>query len=330
MIRILAVVAMSFVLICHGCTKQEAPSYSGPPTKMIIGAPKGESVTVLYALEQLGICKKMGIDFELREFDSGVAAMTALNQGHIDLAAASDFVFASNIDKNPDLRIVAGINRSNNTFIIAQKNRGINKPADLKGKKIAVTLTSIGDYFLGKYLSSNRLKPEDVTMVNMTPSMMEKEIVTGNIDAAIAWDPVARRMRDILGPNANIWPAQAESPYHMVLVARDSFIKKESAAMLRLMKSLVLAEKSIETDPAAVQRYLSKRIGMPEKYFSDIWGDNQFKLFLDRSLLLTLEEESRWIIKTRGMVETSQPNYLKYLYLDALKTVRPESVTIIN
>ncbi|MBL0224506.1 MAG: NrtA/SsuA/CpmA family ABC transporter substrate-binding protein [Geobacteraceae bacterium] len=317
-------------LFCQGCTKRETPSYSGPPTKMVIGIYRGELTTVLYMAEQLGYLKQMGIDAELRDFESGAAAVAALNDGRVDLATGADFVFAANIGKHPDLRMVAAINSANSIYLVARRDRGILKPADLKGKRVAVTLTTPGEYFLGKQLSYLRLKQDDVTMVNMTPTTAEKEMAAGSVDAAIFWNPVARRIRESLGANGVSWSAQSESPFHMLLISRDSFIKKEAPAMLRLMKALIMAEKAIEADPAAAKRHIARRIGMPESYLAEVWGDNRFRTSLDRSLILALEEQSRWIARSPGADNRRLPNYLDYIHFGALESVDPGSVTIIH
>lgn len=330
-INVLSVAVVSFVFFSLGCTKQDtAPSYSGPATKMTIGIAKGESATIVIVADQLGYLKKLGLDVTLQVFDSGVAATKALIEGKIDISAPADFVFTSNMHNNSDLRIIAAINKINSIELIARPDSGISKPADLKGKRIAVTRTSIAEYFLGKFLNNNRLKPSDVNMIDMTPTMMEKEITAGSIDAAIAWNPIAQLIKQKLGGTALAWPAQSESPWHLVLVARDGFIKKESAALVRLMKALVLAEQSVVADPVSAQKELSKRFGIPEKYFTEVWKENQFKVTLDRSLLLTLEEESRWLHRTQGLPDTEMHNFIHFLYLDALKGAKAEAVTIIN
>lgn len=326
----LLIIFTIFSLFCLGCTKQETQTYTGPPTKITIGIAKGESASIVIVADQLGYFKKQGLDVNLQIFDSGVAATAALNEGKVDIAAPADFVFTSNMHDHQDLRIIAAINKINSIELIASTNKGIATPADLKGKRIAVTKTSIAEYFLGKYLNSNRLKLADITMVNMTPPMMEKEISAGSIDAAIVWSPVAQRIKQAMAGAAVAWPVQAESPWHLVLVTRDGFAKKESVALVRLMNALLLAEKSIASDPASAQRELSKRLGLPEKYFADVWHQNQFKVFLDRSLLLTLEEESRWLHKSQGLSDVEQHNFLPFLYLDALKAARAEAVTIIH
>src|SRR5450631_560015 len=205
-------------LLCQGCTRQETTTYSGPPTKVIIGIFKGENSAVAYLADQAGYFRQMGLEVELREVSSGVAAMAELNEGRADIALSAEFVFVSNIDKHPDLRIAASLNRISSVYLVARKDRGISNPADLKGKRIAVVSTSIGEYFLGKFLNSNRLRLDEITIVNMTPPMMEKEIVAGSIDAAIVWNPVSWRLRESLGSQAICWPAQSESAWHLVLV----------------------------------------------------------------------------------------------------------------
>jgi NitT/TauT family transport system substrate-binding protein len=326
----MAMALLVLALFWQGCDRQKAESYKGPPTKVVIGIYRGETTALVYVADQFNYLKQMGLEVELREFDSGVAAVEALQKGRVDIATAADFVFASNLEEHPDLRIIAAINRSDSVYMVARKDKGVSTPSDLKGKRIGVTETSIGDYFLAKYLNAIRIKRDDVTLVNLTPTLMEAEIASGGIDAAISWDPVARRMKERLGPNAISWPAQADSSWHFVLIVHDSFIKKESAALVRLMQALIMAERSIESDPIPVQRTLSKRFGMTEAYLAEVWGDNQFKVLLGRSLMLTLEAESQWMSKAQTGVGRKRPNYLKYMYMDALETARPESVTITH
>jgi NitT/TauT family transport system substrate-binding protein len=297
---------------------------------MVIGIYRGELTTVLYMAEQSGYLKQMGIDAELRDFESGAAAVAALNEGRVDLATGADFVFASTIGGHPDLRTVAALDSANSVYLVARRDRGIHNISDIKGKRIAVTLTTPGEYFLGRQLNYLRLEQDDVTMVNMTPTTAEKEMVAGSVDAAIFWNPVARRIRESLGSNGISWPAQAGSTFHMLLISRDSFIKKDAPAMVRLMKALHMAEKAIEADPAAAQRHVAKRIGMTEAYLAEVWGDHRFRVSLDRSLMLALEDESRWIDRSQVEAGRKLPNYLDYIHFEALESAHPDSVTIIH
>ena len=61
---------------------------------------------------------------------------------------------------------------------------------------------------------------------------------------------------------------------------------------------------------------------------STSWGDFQFKLFLDQPMLVSLEDEARWAMVNRLTDTMKVPDYLDYLYTDALKAVKPDAVTI--
>jgi hypothetical protein len=43
-----------------------------------------------------------------------------------------------------------------------------------------------------------------------------------------------------------------------------------------------------------------------------------------------MEDEARWMIKNKLTKEKNVPNFLDYIYEDALKAVKPEAVNIIR
>jgi len=47
-------------------------------------------------------------------------------------------------------------------------------------------------------------------------------------------------------------------------------------------------------------------------------------------MLITMRDQSRWAIKNNLTDATEVPNYLDYIYLDALEEVKPEAVGIIH
>ena len=61
-----------------------------------------------------------------------------------------------------------------------------------------------------------------------------------------------------------------------------------------------------------------------------MWELNTFSVSLDQSLLLALEDESRWAVKNGLTHRKTLPNYLDYLYLDGLQGVKPEAVMIFR
>jgi hypothetical protein len=57
------------------------------------------------------------------------------------------------------------------------------------------------------------------------------------------------------------------------------------------------------------------------------WETYGFTATLDESLILNLEDQARWMIKS-GVGGTTIPNVMNFIYTDGLKAVRPEAVGI--
>ncbi len=58
------------------------------------------------------------------------------------------------------------------------------------------------------------------------------------------------------------------------------------------------------------------------------WDEGRYGLFLDQSILVSLEDEARWAIENKLTRASRIPNYLNFIYTDALLAVKPNAVTI--
>jgi NitT/TauT family transport system substrate-binding protein len=61
-----------------------------------------------------------------------------------------------------------------------------------------------------------------------------------------------------------------------------------------------------------------------------IWPRYQFALSLEQSLITAMEDEARWMINNNLTGEKQIPDFVNYIYIDGLKTVKPEAVNIIR
>ncbi len=60
------------------------------------------------------------------------------------------------------------------------------------------------------------------------------------------------------------------------------------------------------------------------------WPSQEFAVILPQAMLIAFEDQARWRIK-RGLTDATEvPNYLNYIYMDALEEVKPEAVSIIR
>ncbi len=130
------------------------------------------------------------VTFEFEKFASGPPLITALTAGEVDFGQTGDLPALSGIANGLDIKIIGKYIASEKVnALVATAASGITKLEDLKGKKVGFTVGSTGHHLLYIYLESVGLTPEDVEQVNLQPGDIVASLVSGNIDAAITWEP---------------------------------------------------------------------------------------------------------------------------------------------
>ena len=285
---------------------------------------------LIYLADSQGFFKKQGIDVVIKEYESGPLAVNDLIADKIDIATAAEFVFVLQSFKHPDLRIPATIGVPSDHDLVVRKDRGIARPQDLKGKRVAVTRGSSGEFFLYNYLIFNRIPAGSVQVVYRAPSEMVKAMADGTIDAALSWPPYTTQMAKQLGAKGARWPAQSGQEYYLVLLAKEGFLKKQPKTMERFLAALSDAEGFIAKYPDRAQTILRHRLKADAESFLEDWSRSRFQLQLTQDLLVLMEREAKWAIRNKLVEKKEMPNYLDFLYFDALDKVKPEAVSIVH
>jgi NitT/TauT family transport system substrate-binding protein len=98
----------------------------------------------------------------------------------------------------------------------------------------------------------------------------------------------------------------------------------------KLLRALVRAERFYKDEPDAARKIIADAINVSLENMKEVWPTYLFNVALNQSLVLTLEDETRWAIKNQLTARPDMPNYLNHLYLEGLRAVKPESVTVIH
>lgn len=142
--------------------------------------------TILVA-QELGLFEKYNVQVEPVYFDVFSEALPALATGAVDggLFALGDTL---NTNDNSPIKIVAVYDDGGTNYVVGSPE--ILTPADLKGKKIGVTLGTIYELFVMETLKQGGLTTRDVTLINTEVEDVPENLGT-TIDAGYAWDPFA-------------------------------------------------------------------------------------------------------------------------------------------
>jgi NitT/TauT family transport system substrate-binding protein len=319
---------LGFLFLWHCSDNPSVPT--GPVETITVAAYAGDSGMPVYLAKELGYYRQNNLKVIIKDFESGKQATDAMLAGQADISTATDFVFVSNAFDHSDLRTIGTISMAKTCELVARKDRRIITPKDLKGKTIGITKKSIGQFMLGRFLLFNDVFIEDVQIVDLAPSELIQSMTSGQIDAALTWDPNIYIIRNILGKNAAHWMAQSGQDFNFILIARDKWIGKQFDAGKRFLNALVQTEHYIQLNPTKVQAFIKKRFKYSDEYIAYIYPRHHFRIELPQSLILTMEDQAQWRIANRLTKKTKVPNFLFYIHTDMLAEVKPVNVTIIR
>jgi ABC-type nitrate/sulfonate/bicarbonate transport system substrate-binding protein len=213
--------------------------------------------------------------------------------------------------------------------LVVRKDRGIARPQDLKGRRVAVTLGSSTEFFFQNYLIFNGIPGGSVKIVNQTPLQMVKAMADGTIDAAISWPPFTADMASQLGTRAARWPVQSGQDYYFAVLGKEGFVKKQPKMVERFLAALSEADEFSRKYPDQTQTILRQRLKLAEP-FLPTWSLYRFQLQLTQDLLVLMEREAKWAIRNKLVEKKEMPNYLDFFYFQALEKVKPEAVSIVH
>lgn len=298
-----------------------------PADSIRVAAYEGDVGALQWIAQEQGFYNKVGLTVDMRGFQSGKEAADALRAGEVDVATASEYVVASQSFTEPDLRVLGSISFYRNKGVVGRRDRGIEQPADLKGKRIGVTSPSGAEYSLNVFLALHGLTVGDVVTVNLSPQQIVGAMATGEIDAAITWQPHVQTIEAQLGANGVSFQGDGLDVY-LLLVTRQDLLAANSKAITKLFRALVLAEEWVRTHPDEARRFLSDRFRIEPSYVDAQWRRMQLAVTLPQELLTAMDNEARWLTERNGR-KGAIPNYSLFVRPDELLSAKPSAVTLV-
>ncbi|HXC92851.1 MAG TPA: NrtA/SsuA/CpmA family ABC transporter substrate-binding protein [Geobacteraceae bacterium] len=313
------------LLSCEPMQKQ-----SGPREKLTIAYSTASNAVLVYIAFAKGYFWEEGLDAIPQPHPFGKPALTAVIEGKADIATVGDTPIVFAVMNGEKIMTLAAIQTSNkDEAIVARRDRGITKPADLKGKKIGVPFGTTAHFFIDSFLLAHGLVMEKVTLVDMKPAEMAVALENGRVDAVSVFNPTVKQLEKHLGENGVLF--YSESLYKTFCVtATQEFVKKNPEAIKKFLRALIKSETFIKEHPKEAQNLVADFIKMDKTELADIWNILTFRVTLDQALLVDFEDQTRWILKNRLSNATRMPNYLEYIHTDGLDAVKPIAVRIVR
>ena len=247
-------------------------STNEPVEKLTVGVFKGVFSSLIWIAESQGYYPDNGLDVTIQdEYETGIAPMRDAIEGKVDIASGAEFVLVSMSFDNKNLKAISTIDLADAIELVARKDRGITRPTDLRGKRIAIPKNTQAEFFLGRFLTFNDLSLDDVEIVGMSPSKLVDAIVVGTIDAAMIWEPNIYEISNRLGNNLITFPGQSGQDFNFLMVTTDEVITARGEAIERFLKALVEAERFVKQYPDQAKDIITERLDVEEDYVASVW-----------------------------------------------------------
>jgi NitT/TauT family transport system substrate-binding protein len=328
---LVVVVASGLAVGAYFWWPQEEP----PVETIILGVETSMLTSAVWVAENKGYFEEERLEVRIEDFDSGKSALaTMLKEGNLDMVTVAQTPVMFNSFERNDYAIIAGMVSSHNDVkILARQDKGIENPSDLRGKKVGTIKGSTGHFFLGLFLTHSGLSLSDVEIIDLGPFKLPEALADGRVDAISTWEPHILNAKKLLGEKATVLEPRGGAKLFredFYFVADRSFIEDNPEALKKFLRAIKKGEEFIRENKEEATNIVSQRLEIDKEAIVSIWDSFEFRLFLDQSVLITLEDEARWAIKNNLTTATRVPNYLYYIYMDSLEEVKPEAVTIIK
>ena len=217
-------------------------SKSNQKIKIVLDWVPNTNHTGLYVAKDLGYFKEEGLDVEIVQPPEG-STTALIGAGGAEFGISfQDTLAKSFARENPvPVTAVAAILQHNTSGIISLKEKGIDSPKKLEGKKYATWEDNIEQAILKKLVTDDK---GDFSKVKLIPYTIT-DVVTGlktDVDAVwvyYAWDGIATKRAGLQTNFLKIRDYGEELDYYSpVIIANNDFLKKNPEIAKKVLKAI--------------------------------------------------------------------------------------------
>jgi NitT/TauT family transport system substrate-binding protein len=219
-----------------------------------------------YVALEKGWYKDAGLDVSISEGTGSAATAQSVAAGNdtFGFVDATSMIAAN--AQGAGLKMVANMRAKNGTAIIVRKDSGINTPADLAGKKLAITPP--GTFFYNVWPLYAKAAGFDASKVNLVPMsnfIFLQQFQAGNVDAIIGLLDGELTQLQLAHIPTRVFPFEdkgLDTISHGIVV-KSSMIQSDPATVKAFVQVSMRGWKYMLSNP-------NESVGILQKYFPNI------------------------------------------------------------
>jgi NitT/TauT family transport system substrate-binding protein len=286
----------------------------------------------VYVAEAGGLFDTEGLAVKQLDCKSGRDCFRLMADGSADVATAAELVATLNSFLRQDLAMIATISTSSHQIkLVGRRSAGISLPADLAGKRVGTVPGSSAQYFLDSWLLFHNIDPQKIKVVGSAPDQLAASLQQGAVDAVAIWEPAASIALSALAEDGLLLPNPPVYTQHFGLITTQGTIASREAALLKLLRALVRAERLIAEEPGRAKQVLMARLGYSAASAQAQLKEHDFRIRLDQALVSTMSSQSRWALREHyAKPLTGMGGPAGVVQPSLLRKVAPNAVTLVR
>lgn len=163
--------------------------------KVVVGY-QTDALPSSVAIANGDFAKSTGYEIDFRKFNSGAEIFAAIASGDVQVGYVGSSPFAAAVSRGLDVKAfhLATISGTDEALVV-RNGSGIEKPADLKGKKLAAAPVSTDHYQLLALLKQEKISERDAQVFAIPQPDIVAAWNRGDLDGAFVWDPALTELK---------------------------------------------------------------------------------------------------------------------------------------
>jgi NitT/TauT family transport system substrate-binding protein len=246
--------------------------------------------------------------------------------GVADIATNAETQLLRHSVGNPGLRVIMTVTEGRYR-IVARRSAGIQKLADLAGKRVGTMSNTSAEYFLERMLGSVQLKLGDVTILGAIDlPQLSNALIEGRIDALAMWSPETEEAELALGADAVAFPGDGVYREIFGINTTEQALKNPArrAAIKEFLKSLIAANQAMSRDAGPALGLVTARMtDYSPAVIAAAWPHHHYLAGTVPDLLDVMVEEEQWLArvdKREPRARAALASLIDYSLLEELAT----------
>ena len=240
--------------------------------------------------------------------------------GQSDIATNSETqALRASVD-NPDLRFIFTVAECPYR-IVARRSAGIDRLADLRGKRVGTQLESSAAYFLDSMLRSVGLTAEDVVSVpfmahtETSISLLPERLRGGDLDAVALWEPQVQRAKLAIGGDAVEFRDAAIYTEKFNLCTTQANLENPPLRrrIVAFVRALIEAAERLKREPEVGWKLVAQAANLDLDTVRNAWPYLAYPGALATDLPDVFERQEVWIAKVQGRAPRNRDTLAKLI-----------------